>query len=95
VKYRLKFTKFAYLNDIDSRFLNTEAFDVFTFGRPPVSIELLTKVKGLVFNETFESFFNYEDGDLKVRVIHLNHLIAAKDASGRLQDIKKLRGEQS
>jgi UDP-galactopyranose mutase len=49
----------------------------------------------IVFNETFESFFNYEDGDLKVRVIHLNHLIAAKDASGRLQDIKKLRGEQS
>lgn len=31
------------------KFLLTEQYDVFTFGRPPVSIDILTKVKGLSF----------------------------------------------
>ncbi len=77
-------------------FLDTEKFDVFTFGKPPSCIEILTKVKGLEFEETYSSAFDYQDGDFKIRVIHFNHLIQAKEAAGRnqdLNDIEKLKGK--
>ena len=35
-------------------------------GRPPVFIEILIKVKGLRFDDTYNASFDYEDKELKV-----------------------------
>ena len=80
---------------IKEHFLNTSQYDVYTFGRPPACREILTRVKGLDFTETYDHSFDFEDGDMKIKVIHFNHLIQAKKAAGRsqdLNDIEKLNG---
>jgi hypothetical protein len=74
----------------EDAFLNDENLDVFSFGRPPTSIDIMIKVKGLDFNECFDNsvFFN-EDG-LQIRTIHINNLINAKKAAGRSKDLNDL-----
>ena len=68
-------------------FLGVGKNDVFSFGRNPVGIDILTSVKGVDFEEAFNLSEIYKAGDLSVRVIHINHLIAAKKASGRFKDL--------
>lgn len=54
----------------------------------------MTAVKGLDFNEVYNLASDFQDGDLLVKVIHINHLIQAKQAAGRLKDlddVKKLQ----
>jgi hypothetical protein len=67
-------------------FMNNR-FDVWGFGRPPVRIEILVKVKGLNFKETFEQAKWYREDDLPIRFIHFNHLIQSKKAAGRYKDL--------
>jgi hypothetical protein len=73
-----------------SKFLDTANFDVFTFGRSPSSIEILTKVKGLNFEEAYSQSIFYEDEDLIIRLIHFDDLIKAKKAAGRARDLNDL-----
>ncbi len=77
------------------QFFSTE-FDVFSFGKPPYAIEIMTAVKGLDFTETYKlSTVERIDDTIDVRVIHLNQLITAKKAAGRnkdLNDIENLPG---
>jgi hypothetical protein len=74
----------------EENFLNHPELDVFTFGKPPSSIDIMIKVKGLDFNECYNnSVFFYED-DLSIRTIHFNNLISAKKASGRSKDLDDL-----
>ena len=77
----------------EEKFLDAESADVFTFGRPPVSIDILTKLKGVEFDNAFSRAMQFDENGLIVRFIHLNNLIEAKRASGRykdLDDIEKL-----
>ncbi|CAL1520505.1 DUF6036 family nucleotidyltransferase [Chitinophaga sp. MM2321] len=77
----------------EDKFLNTEEADVFSFGRSPVGIDILTKLKGVDFKEAYSISQIFEDDNLKVRYLHLNSLIQAKKAAGRhkdLDDIEKL-----
>jgi hypothetical protein len=77
----------------EEKFLDVESADVFSFGRPPVSIDILTKLKGVEFEDAFSRAIQFEENELPVRFIHLNNLIEAKKASGRykdLDDIEKL-----
>ncbi len=69
----------------ESNFLSNK-MDVFTFGRPPVSIDILTIVKGLDFDETYKSSFITVMDEVEVRVIHLNQLRKAKLAANRPKD---------
>jgi hypothetical protein len=71
----------------EDNFLNHSDWDVFKFGRKPVAIDIMTKVKGLDFNECFELSKIFDDGDLKIRALHLNALIQAKKEAGRLKDL--------
>lgn len=74
----------------------SEEFDVFSFGKPPYAIEIMTAVKGLDFNTTFQNATIEQINDTPVRVIHLQNLIQAKKASGRnkdLNDIEQLPSE--
>jgi predicted nucleotidyltransferase len=68
-------------------FLFHESWDVFKFGRKPVAIDIMTKVKGLDFKECFEMATNFEDDGLKVKTLHFNHLLEAKKKAGRLKDL--------
>ena len=63
---------------------------MFTFGIPPVAIDVMVKVKGLDFQECFDKSVIFEDDDLKIRTIHKNNLILAKKSSGRAKDLNDL-----
>lgn len=62
-------------------------YDVFSFGKPPYAIEILTALKGMPPFETVLGSATMEKvDDVEVWVIHLKHLIQAKEASGRHKD---------
>ena len=67
-------------------FLHRPEFDVFTFGRPPVAIDIMTNVKGLDFAEAYAQATDKEVEGLTVRLIHYQHLRQAKRAAGRPRD---------
>ncbi len=71
-------------------FLNNPAFDVFTFGRPPVAIDILTAMKGVTFEEAFSQASEVDVDGLIVRLINYNHLIRAKEAAGRARDLNDI-----
>ena len=65
----------------------SESYDVFSFGKPPYAIELLTALKGVTsFDEVFETATIEKVDDIDVRVIHLKHLVQTKIAAGRYKD---------
>ncbi|TAJ52927.1 MAG: hypothetical protein EPO58_11045 [Chitinophagaceae bacterium] len=66
-------------------------FDVFSFGKPPYAIEIMTAVKGLDFMITYNlSTVERIDNVIDVRVVHLNQLREAKKAAGRNKDMNDL-----
>ncbi|TSD63779.1 hypothetical protein FFF34_014500 [Inquilinus sp. KBS0705] len=74
----------------EEKFLSDTAIDVFTFGRPPVAIDIMVSVLGLNFNECFDNSVFFKDDGLEIRTIHLNNLIQAKKTSGRSKDLDDL-----
>lgn len=71
----------------EDNFLKNPELNVFTFGRPPRSIDIMTDVKGLNFDETFQTSQIVDIENLKVRLINLNQLLQAKKAAGRYKDL--------
>ena len=71
----------------EDNFLKNPELNVFTFGRPPSSIDIMTDVKGLEFDETFNNSKIIEAGGLQIRLIGLTDLLQAKTASGRHKDL--------
>jgi hypothetical protein len=74
-------------------FLNSDSTDVFSFGRSPVSIDVITKLKGVNFADAISQVQFYTEDELSIPFIHLSNLIEAKKAAGRhkdLDDIEKL-----
>lgn len=63
-----------------------DRFDVFSFGRPPQAIDIITNLKGLAFNDVYPYCSIYNENQIDIRVINKNHLIEAKRASGRSKD---------
>ncbi len=72
------------------RFLDTSQFDVFRFGRKPVAIDLMTKVKGLHFEEAFASSEIKIVDNVPIRLIKYQHLLEAKKQAGRHKDMDDL-----
>ena len=68
-------------------FLNTSQYDVFTFGVPPVSIDIMLNVKGLDFKDALSLAEWKVIDDVNVNLIDLQSLIKAKKASGRHRDL--------
>jgi predicted nucleotidyltransferase len=68
----------------------SDEYDVFSFGRPPYAIEIMTAVKGVDFYEAFQKSTVLSIDEIDVRVIHLQHLIAAKKAAGRHKDLNDI-----
>lgn len=69
------------------KFLATQDYDVFSFGVPPVAIDLMTSVKGLEFDSTYANSSVYEFDDLSLRLVQYHDLLTAKRAAGRLKDL--------
>ena len=78
------------LNMTEDLFLNSNENDVFTFGRPPVSIDILTKVKGLEFDKAFTNSSMVIFDGVEVNMIDLRDLKKAKMAAGRAKDMDDL-----
>lgn len=74
----------------ENNFLHHPVWDVFTFGVPPVAIDLMIKLEGFSFQEIYERSVVFKDEDLEIRVIHKNDLIAAKQKAGRPKDLDDL-----
>ena len=74
----------------EDNFLHHPDWDVFTFGTPPVAIDLMVKIKGLDFEECYTNSILFEDGDLKIRTIQKSDLIKAKKSAGRAKDLNDL-----
>jgi predicted nucleotidyltransferase len=74
----------------EQNFLFNDNYDVFTFGRPPVSIDIMNKLKGLEFDPAYKNSVEIELEGLKIRVINFHDLIKAKKASARPKDLDDL-----
>jgi predicted nucleotidyltransferase len=74
----------------EQNFLGHPAWDVFTFGIPPVAIDLMIGIEGFSFDEIYQRSVLYSDDGVQVRVIHKNDLIALKQRAGRPKDLDDL-----
>jgi hypothetical protein len=62
-------------------------FDVFTFGKVPYSIEILTDLKGLDFDKAYQNYELKEMKGLSVKMLNLQDLYTSKQASARMKDL--------
>jgi Nucleotidyl transferase of unknown function (DUF2204) len=74
----------------EQNFLSHPVWDVFTFGNPPVAIDIMTRLEGLDFNTAFDRSVIFEDEELEIRTIHKNDLILLKKSAGRSKDLNDL-----
>ncbi|MEP6646038.1 MAG: nucleotidyltransferase [Saprospiraceae bacterium] len=70
-----------------NNFLANSDLDVFTFGRPPISIDVMLSVKGMDFEKVHSNLEKREVEGIEVKVISLQQLIEAKKSSGRFKDL--------
>ena len=61
-----------------TNFLSVDKFDVFSFGKKPVAIDIMTKVKGLNFEEAYQHSKIFNNDGLLIGTLHFNDLILAK-----------------
>ena len=78
----------------ESNFLSHPNWDVFTYGIPPVAIDIMVKLKGLDFETCYQRSVWFEDADLVIRTIHKKDLLKAKEAAGRLKDLDDIENLQ-
>ena len=78
----------------EENFLHHPVWDVFTFGIPPVAIDLMIKLEGIDFPSAYNRSVIFKDEDLEIRTIHKNDLIAAKQKAGRSKDLDDLENLQ-
>ena len=74
----------------EDSFLNQPNINVYTFGRPPVCIEILKEIAGFTFQEINQNAIVTVFEEIPMKVIHLNDLRRNKKISGRAKDINDL-----
>lgn len=74
----------------EEKFMDTDTADVFSYGRSPVRIDIITKLKGVDFDEAFAQAKVFDEDGLMIKFIHLSNLIQAKKAAGRHKDLDDL-----
>ena len=77
----------------EHNFLFNDNFDVFSYGIPPVAIDVMKELKGCNFEEAYLQSKEHNENGLLIRYIHVSTLIQSKQAAGRykdLDDIEKL-----
>ncbi|SHN35621.1 hypothetical protein SAMN04488057_1287 [Cyclobacterium lianum] len=79
------------------RFLNSDRYEVFSFGRPPMAIDIVTAIQGVEFDDAYPSVKIVKIQDIEVKLINISDLIKTKKASGRykdLDDLENLNGHE-
>ena len=91
LKINAAFFKFG-MSVFDMTFENfmSDEMDVFSFGRSPVAIDILTEVKGLEFEEAYLKAIAATWDGVPVKVIDFKDLIRAKKTSARYKDLDDL-----
>lgn len=74
----------------EANFLNNNEMTVFSFGRAPVSIEILKEISGLTFGEVYSKALDVTFENIPLKIINLKDLKLNKKASGRAKDINDL-----
>jgi len=64
---------------------------VVQMGRVPYRIDILNAIPGVTFDEAFSSAIIYEENDVRVKCIHINHLLNNKRAVGRNKDLMDVK----
>jgi predicted nucleotidyltransferase len=67
-------------------FISHPEWDVFTYGKPPVAIDILINLKGVNFDFAFNNSIVFDLDGLSIRTIQKNDLITAKMAANRAKD---------
>ena len=70
----------------EEQFLDTDRYDVFTFGISPTAIDLMTKVKGLEFEQSYQNSEIKETQGIDIPLLSYEALIQTKKSAGRLKD---------
>jgi len=96
LKIKSAFFNFG-LSVFDMTFENfiSDEMDVFSFGRSPVSIDIMTEVKGLEFEDALLNAVSTSWNGVPVKVIDFKDLVRAKKASARhkdLDDLENIKG---
>lgn len=89
-KLMTAFLEFGLPHIPSEKFFDLQNYVVFGFGRPPVSIEILTNVLGLTFDVAKKDIVIFEEDNIKVKTISYRHLIEAKKTSNRPRDINDI-----
>lgn len=91
------FSFFGFPTDVIDlkRFLNSEAYNVFTFGRPPMAIDIVTSIQGVNFKDAIQNVKNIEVQGLSVSLLGMSDLILTKKASNRYKDLDDLENLNS
>jgi len=74
----------------EDSFLNETKINVYTFGRPPVCIEILKEISGFTFQEINNNAIQTVFEDIPMKIINLNNLRRNKEISGRSKDLNDL-----
>ena len=69
--------------------------DVFTYGRPPQAIDIMTQCKGLTFKMAFEHSKIVQVDGINIRLISYADLILAKKSAGRFKDLNDIEHLES
>lgn len=72
------------------RFLNNDRYDVFSFGRPPMAIDIVTAIQGVEFDDAYPSVKIVKIQDIKVKLLNILDLVKTKKAAGRYKDLDDL-----
>lgn len=72
------------------RFLKSDVYNVFTFGRPPMAIDIVTSIQGVDFKDAIQNINKIEVQGISVSLLSVADLIATKKASNRYKDLDDL-----
>lgn len=76
--------------DLSQQKFNNPAVEVFTFGRPPVCIEILIRIKGIEFSDVKKNFVVMKPDGYPVKVVSYYDLVRMKKNAGRPKDLDDL-----
>jgi predicted nucleotidyltransferase len=72
------------------RFLDQENYNVFTFGRPPMAIDIVTFIQGVNFKDAIQNSSEVYVQGIVVRLLSISDLVMTKKATGRFKDLDDL-----
>ncbi len=92
LKLKNAFSQFglAMFDMTEENFLLNNNMNVFSFGRSPVSIEILKEISGITFEEVYQNAIETNIENIPLKIINLKDLIKNKKASGRAKDLNDI-----